>query len=606
MFTPQLVLCVSKKDKKAWAAMSDHPNKRDDEQPRIDPNKRDDEQPRMVERIRFTVCARPPPMFAVSTSTALVLLSDVRNSSVPERRPTTAQSAHTTDRSPCIAALSLQCRPAAPHETADGYGAEPCISKFEACATVRVTLADGCVLVCAPTCLASHSSMLHTLLENGGRFREGSGWSGGDGWDVCLDAYEPAVVRGMVAWMQAEDGPRKRLAAGALLTPERVVSAARCAHYLEVGPVLSAAVRQLSLALDQWNAPSILLLARELGDVDLERKSILFMLAELDAVLEAENWLAIPQQTRDTLQVLREATMASPLLAPSGIKASNPFTSGAGVTDTRELLGMIRESLAEIKDRFEEAIARQALEADLDAVSVNEKIAKRQKRTETVLKQQRARIDALETYFASCNRSVAAIELFAAPSEDTIHGGGARRTTAGSAGPPVEGGTFAGGLPTDGDTEGTPQGKSRIKSRMHPPAAAAAAPCTGHAAGREATLVPTYEWQAISEATHGVPPGLQVDLPLDDGPIRRPRRVRIPPSWSLRVWLNNDIGFWRMDVTAETTIRELRESVAASAGVDALYQIKLHLGDGHRLRDYETVRSTDLFNHRTQLSVEIA
>ena len=54
-------------------------------------------------------------------------------------------------------------------------------------------------------------------------------------------------------------------------------------------------------------------------------------------------------------------------------------------------------------------------------------------------------------------------------------------------------------------------------------------------------FVPSYEWQPLDEDTAGVPPGLEVELPLDG----RPRAARIPPSWQLRLWLGFELGFWR-------------------------------------------------------------
>ena len=61
------------------------------------------------------------------------------------------------------------------------------------------------------------------------------------------------------------------------------MATARLAHYLEVPPLLEAAAAVLGAGLDAANAPSILLLSRELSLADLEERATLFTLAKLDA-----------------------------------------------------------------------------------------------------------------------------------------------------------------------------------------------------------------------------------------------------------------------------------------------------------------------------------
>ena len=55
---------------------------------------------------------------------------------------------------------------------------------------------------------------------------------------------------------------------------------------------------------------------------------------------QATYWSELPMATRHTLKALREATATNPLLAYSG-------TAAASCADARELLAMVRESLAE-------------------------------------------------------------------------------------------------------------------------------------------------------------------------------------------------------------------------------------------------------------------
>ena len=88
--------------------------------------------------------------------------------------------------------------------------------------------------------------------------------------------------------------------------------------------LVEAAKRAIAGALDSSNAPSVLLLARELSLADLEERCMLFILSELDSVIaDATYWEDLPKLTRDTLRTLREATMRNPLLSachPLGVK----------------------------------------------------------------------------------------------------------------------------------------------------------------------------------------------------------------------------------------------------------------------------------------------
>mmetsp|Transcript_66807 Transcript_66807/g.132424 ORF Transcript_66807/g.132424 Transcript_66807/m.132424 type:complete len:207 (-) Transcript_66807:236-856(-) len=131
------------------------------------------------------------------------------------------------------------------------------------------------------------------------------------------------------------------------------------------------------------------------------------------------------------------------------------------------------------------------------------------------------------------------------------------------------------------------------------------------ATGASSAFVATYEWTELEENLNSLPPGLQVELPLDGGR----RRARIPPMWALRVWLSNEHGFWRhADVTRTTTVGELRASAAAFVGVP-VSKVRFELprvpaagplaGEAPRLdlADELTAEQVDLFGQRAELHV---
>jgi len=108
---------------------------------------------------------------------------------------------------------------------------------------------------------------------------------------------------------------------------------------------------------------------------------------------------------------------------------------------------------------------------------------------------------------------------------------------------------------------------------------------------------PTYEWQRISQGAE-VPAGLEVVLPLDG----KHGRARIPPTWQLAVWMDDTRGFWRDWVTRETTVRELRQSAAAHAGV-APELIELRLNEVPMDDESMTVERLELFGREGALRV---
>lgn len=132
----------------------------------------------------------------------------------------------------------------------------------------------------------------------------------------------------------------------------------------------------------------------------------------------------------------------------------------------------------------------------------------------------------------------------------------------------------------------------------------AAAVATGAAEAAEpAEFVPSYEWQELPDSVQRVPPGLQIELPLDGAP----RRARIPPCWQLRVWLGFEIGFWRHDsVTRGTTLGELRRAAAERAGVPLEKLQLLARGAALREGDAATAEDARLFERRGELTLSIA
>ena len=188
--------------------------------------------------------------------------------------------------------------------------------------------------------------------------------------------------------MAAADGPPKRAAAAALLTDGAlVVAAARLAHFLQIAPLCDAALDAIGSALDRSNAPSILLLARELGSRPLEERAVTYaaaqlgairrkfwrnfspkihrpanhshsfrryIVAELDAVsVEGEHWAELPSATRELFRFLRDAATRNPLSKDHGGATTS-------VADARELLGMTREALHAMVERLCDARDREA------------------------------------------------------------------------------------------------------------------------------------------------------------------------------------------------------------------------------------------------------
>ncbi|CAN0439119.1 unnamed protein product, partial [Hapterophycus canaliculatus] len=123
-------------------------------------------------------------------------------------------------------------------------------------------------------------------------------------------------------------------------------------------------------------------------------------------------------------------------------------------------------------------------------------------------------------------------------------------------------------------------------------------------------FVPSYEWQQV-HPWQSVPPGLEVQLPLDGV---GQKRARVPPAWRLQLYIpggeqgdgggskTQDGGFFvRTDLSAGSTVLDLRREIARQPRFGlALERVRLSLG-GRVLGDEETAEGLDLFNRQKEL-----
>jgi len=323
---------------------------------------------KMVSRVQLGLRIVAPPAANVTTAVGFWIPPERRG---PERTPQRRDPAQTTCNT--RASLKLLVRPAEPHELAStSRSASDCEEDDEkshqkqSCRDdvrhVWIILMDGRRLRCSAAVLAKHSCMLTTLLAS-------PGWHESASDEITFAAHDPEAVRATIAWMSASRGPGKREAARRLMSADLVVETARLAHYLEIKPLLAAALATLSSALDAANATCVLGLARELGESSLEQQAISFILAQLDAVAEADSFFELPPQARAALRALRTANAENPLLSPG----QRPSASCVA-TDARELCGMVREALFEMQDRL--AVAREREAAEVEAVRAERSTAR--------------------------------------------------------------------------------------------------------------------------------------------------------------------------------------------------------------------------------------
>lgn len=249
---------------------------------------------RIVERVRLNVEVSQDRR-AIAQSTALVAYTPptapLPTPTTPTRRPAPS-SPQTTERASakrCRVRLGLDVRKISGHELAASADADDAASSASTRggsgdddrAVVTLALAGGGTVDVPARAAARASPVLGRLVDRGGgaQFRESRTGV------FSLAAHPPAAVRGVAAWVAAADGPPKRAAAAALLTDGAlVVAAARLAHFLQIAPLCDAALDAIGSALDRSNAPSILLLARELGSRPLEERAVAYAAAQFGAI----------------------------------------------------------------------------------------------------------------------------------------------------------------------------------------------------------------------------------------------------------------------------------------------------------------------------------
>ncbi|KAL1523453.1 hypothetical protein AB1Y20_018393 [Prymnesium parvum] len=484
----------------------------------------------MVEHIALDLSRELPPPPLVSRAIVAwqppMLRDAAAAAPLPARPPPMAEKA-------VRVRLRLRTRPALPHELASATplaaGDSPPAASDR---RVAILLADGGRLWCDPALLARHSSVLAMLTGHSAAYGAAGAtatptpsarWREVETGEIALLDHPPHVVRGVIAWMEAPSGAAKREAAAALISPEDVVELARLSNYLDCQPLLRAALVAIGGALDVENAPSCLVLARELNDYTLERKAIHFIVERLESVQQrADGWTELPQSSRVLLSALRDATSALPMRMEV-----------VDVGEPRELLGMVRESLVGQVERLESARERQLQQPHHDGGVVQ------------MIETQARRVRELEAYL---QRQEAIFTQLLGTARDVPSGAASHSTT--------------------------------------PPS------------GEQGGFVPSYEWQTLAEDCHSVSAGLEVEMPLDD----RPRRARIPPRWTLRVWLGYELGFWRLhDVGRQTTVLQIRTAAADFAGV-AIERVHLRLG-GVDLSDDQTAEEISLFNRTSVFEV---
>jgi hypothetical protein len=468
----------------------------------------------VVDRIQLCVSVVPVP--ALARTTAIMLYQPGNVAHIREGPHIGCER----ERKFCSAALKLHTRPRMLCEAADGRDARPVDDRDGVDGrVVAIGLSDGSRVEALEKHLAAHSPVLGTMA--GTLTGADVGWRERQTGVIALTEHSPAAVRGVLEWMTAARGVPKQEVAARLLGPELVVETARLCHFLDCAPLLDAALRTVREAVDVENAPSCLLLGRELGDHALEQRAASFIMEHLEDVSGGGHWEALPPPTRRMLRALASALHSVP-----------GCTAVTECAEPRELLAMVAETLAEQQDRLGAARERQLDQPGSDA------------RTEQLIDRQATQVASLQAYLAREGRALAQVDGAAVATGDS--------------------------------------------------AAAAAA--------GSAEFVPGYEWQELPESVHGVPAGLQIELPLDG----KPRRARIPPSWQLRLWLGFEHGYLRTDVSRDTAIGSLRRAAAERAGVPLEKLQLLSRGAALREGDAATAEDARLFERRGELSLSIA
>jgi len=309
----------------------------------------------IVERVQLQLEVRRLPAYMISTALARWNPTPPPSRLAAEDSDSDGEVEQRPEQLSVKVKLRVASRPARPHERADGIrrgggGLTPAPESF-AHSHVTLQLADGTTVRVESELLAC-STFMEPLLSRD----RGVSWPERETGMLSLAEFSADAVRGVVRWLEAPVGAPKRQVAAQLLSPAHIVGVVRLCHFLDLAPpeLYEAALSVLADdALDVSNAPSLLLLARQLGAAYLEQRATDYIARRLDEVeTETEDWGTLPAATRSLLAALRGCVLG-------GMAAGAPLSQGVSrFGDARELLGMLRESCQEQRDRLREARER--------------------------------------------------------------------------------------------------------------------------------------------------------------------------------------------------------------------------------------------------------
>eukprot|EP00753_Platysulcus_tardus_P006814 PLAT14601.1.p1 GENE.PLAT14601.1~~PLAT14601.1.p1 ORF type:complete len:329 (+),score=110.58 PLAT14601.1:83-988(+) len=130
----------------------------------------------------------------------------------------------------------------------------------------------------------------------------------------------------------------------------------------------------------------------------------------------------------------------------------------------------------------------------------------------------------------------------------------------------------------------------------------------GRAAEEAAPSAPfhaSYDWQPVLPG-QSVPPGLEVQLPLDGSGAKR---ARIPATWQLQLWMGDKLGYLRLFVKRSDKLLRVRRAIAARAQLPMSCVTLIQSDDANAparlLRDDETVEEARLFHTARRVAVSL-
>lgn len=320
--------------------------------------------------------------------------------------------------------------------------------------------------------------------------------------------------------------------------------------------------------VDSANAPSLLHVAEQLEHASLKAKCVGHMVRNLVQV----------QRESPFFESLVTDSMRANLAKLSDAAASNPLCCGADLTDAREFLGMLRETLDEQRMRYADAVERQKLalaEARAGVVRSHAEVRQREARLEIVsanLEKQRVHLESFH-HFLKAQESI----FFHKHDEDSSADFDATAATAASSSAAI----FSQSSVSSQGAKGTEAGEN-IEARG---------------------FVPSFEWQNIPRGV-SIPAGLEIRLNLSSGAEERAaedvgqssspssRMARIPPCWHCRLWCQDvvvgagknetktlhrcrdatngaEVGcFTRINITRASTVSDIITSVSSTMGLN--------------------------------------